>query len=302
MASISTVGLIGVPYNVGWKGPGVEQAAQAFREAGLVDELKKAGCQVVDCGDVAVDLPPRDKSDPTFLNPGQVAAVARALATRVQRAVANGYFPLIIGGEDSVLMGIIEGLRQGASSEIGLIYMDAHGDFNTPETTPSGLIGGMNVAICAGKGRDELVNMFGHSPLLREENIVLYATRDLDPLEEKALAESKVTLYRRERLRQLGVGAAVQEIVHGLGSRCPHVHVHMDLDVLDETEVSAACLPVADGLSTAELRQTFQGLLQSGTVCSLAVMVFDTTKDPDGMQARKVVGFIADAFRGCSPA
>jgi len=294
---ISKVGLIGIPYNVGWRGSGIDEGARAFRDAGLVDELKKVVSEVVDYGDLEVRLPPRDDSNPKLLNPKQVEAVCKSLATQVHSTLQSGYFPLIIGGEDSVLMGIIEGFQRALGSRIGLVYMDAHGDFNTPETTPSGLIGGMNVAITAGRGPKELVEMFGHSPLLPEENIVLYGTRELDAMEEMALAESKVRVYTREKIREVGVENVVKKILHDLEPRCDNVYVHVDLDVLDETEMSAQSLPVLDGLSMREFRKTLQALVESGKLCGMAIMVFNAAKDPKGVEARKVVRLIADVLR-----
>ena len=291
------VGLIGVPYNVGWRGPGIDEGARAFRDAGLVDELKKFVSEVVDYGDVEVRLPPRDDSNPKLLNAKQVEAVCRSLAAKVHSTLDRGYFPLIIGGEDSVLTGIIEGFQRALGPRIGLIYMDAHGDFNTPETTPSGLIGGMDVAITAGRGPKELVEMFGRSPLLPEENIVLYGTRELDAMEEMTLAESKVRVYTREKIREVGVENAVKKILRDLEPRCSNVYVHVDLDVLDEKEMSAQSLPVGDGLSMREFQETLQGLVRSGRLCGMAIMVFNAAKDPKGVEARKVVGLIADVLR-----
>ena len=296
---ISKVGIIGVPYNVGWRGPGIEEGARALRNAGLVEELRKVVGELVDHGDVEVRLPPRDESNPKLLNARQVEAVCRSLAAKVHSTVDREYFPLIIGGEDSVIMGIIEGFQRTLGPRIGLVYMDAHGDFNTPETTPSGLIGGMNVAITAGRGSKELVEMFGHSPLLPEENIVLYGTRELDAMEEKALTKSKVKVYMREKIREVGVERAVKKILHDLESRCDKVYVHVDLDVLDETAMSAQSYPVGDGLSMGEFQETLQGLVRSGRLCGMSIMVFNAAKDPEGVEARKVVRLIADVLGPC---
>jgi len=296
---ISKVGIIGVPYNVGWRGPGIEEGARALRNAGLVEELRKVVGELVDHGDVEVRLPPRDESNPKLLNARQVEAVCRSLAAKVHSTVDREYFPLIIGGEDSVIMGIIEGFQRTLGPRIGLVYMDAHGDFNTSETTPSGLIGGMNVAITAGRGPKELVEMFGHSPLLPEENIVLYGTRELDAMEEKALTKSKVKVYMREKIREVGVERAVKKILHDLESRCDKVYVHVDLDVLDETAMSAQSYPVGDGLSMGEFQETLQGLVRSGRLCGMSIMVFNAAKDPEGVEARKVVRLIADLLGPC---
>jgi arginase len=176
---------------------------------------------------------------------------------------------------------------------IGIVYMDAHGDFNTPETTPSGIIGGMDVAIVAGRGPKKLAAMFGHSPLLPEENIVLYGVRDLDPLEAKALAESKVRVYTREKIKSQGAEKAAEEILRYLESKCGCLYLHIDLDVLDMSVFSAQGLPVPDGLSKEEFQSTIKVLVKSGKLCGVALMVFDAAKDADGSQARRIVELVA---------
>jgi len=298
MAGVSKLGIIGDPYNVGWAGPGIHEAAAAFRRAGLIDELKQAVDEVADFGDVQVDLPPRDDRNAKLLNPEQVKAVSKALAEKVEAVVGQGFVPLIVGGEDSVMLGIVEGFRRALGERLGLILMDAHGDFNTPQTSPSGLIGGMEIGILAGRGPHELVNLFGRSPLLREENIVLYGTRDLDAEEVTALAESEVRLCRAERIRQLGPGRAIEEILADLTSRCDNLYLHVDLDILDESHMAAQVLPVPHGLTAGEFVESVRGIVASGKLRGLAVMVFNAAKDATGAEARKVVKLIADSLGG----
>jgi arginase len=161
--SLSRIGVIGIPYNTGSKGLSIKRGAEALRNAGIVDALRRFS-EVVDFGDISVNLPAPDCSDPKLLNPDQVEILCRALADKVKAILDAGCLPFIVGGDDSALMGVIEGLRRSLGPKIGMVYMDAHGDFNTPETTPSGIIGGMDVAIVAGRGPKKLAAMFEHSP------------------------------------------------------------------------------------------------------------------------------------------
>jgi arginase len=293
--SLSRIGVIGIPYNTGSKGLSVEKGAEALRNAGIVDALRRFS-EVVDFGDIRVNLPAPDWSDPKLLNPDQVEVLCRALADKVKAILDAGYLPFIVGGDDSVLMGVIEGLRRSLGPKIGMVYMDAHGDFNTPETTPSGIIGGMDVAIVAGRGPKKLAAMFGHSPLVPEENIVLYGVRDLDPLEAKALAESKVRVYPREKIKSQGAEKAAEEILRYLKSKCGCLYLHIDLDVFDQSVFSAQGLPVPDGLSKEEFQSTLKVLVKSGKLCGMALMVFDAAKDADGSQARTVVELATEAL------
>ena len=293
--TLSKIGVIGVPYNTGSKGLNIEEGAKALRNAGIVDALRLFS-EVVDFGDINVSLPPPDRSNPKLLSPDQVEVLCKALAAKVKATINAGCFPFIVGGDCSMLMGIIEGLRS-LNAKLGMVYMDAHGDFNTPETTPSGIIGGMDVAIVAGRGPEKLTAMFGHSPLLPEENIVLYGVRDLDPLEAEALAESKVRVYRREKIRTQGAENVAKEILRYLKPRCGHLYLHVDLDVLDESVCSAQGLPVPDGVSKGEFLSTFKALAKSGKLRGVTLAAFDAAKDFDGSQARTVVGLVSEALR-----
>ncbi|MCJ7560655.1 arginase [Candidatus Bathyarchaeota archaeon] len=289
--SLSRIGVIGIPYNTGSKGLSIERGAEALRNAGIVDALRRFS-EVVDFGDISVNLPAPDCSDPKLLNPDQVEILCRALADKVKAILDAGCLPFIVGGDDSALMGVIEGLRRSLGPKIGMVYMDAHGDFNTPETTPSGIIGGMDVAIVAGRGPKKLAAMFEHSPLLPEENIVLHGVRDLDPLEAKALAESKVRVYTREKIKSQGAEKTAEEILRYLESKCDCLYLHIDLDVLDKSVFSAQGLPVPDGLSKEEFQSTLKVLVKSGKLCGVALMVFDAAKDADGNQAKRIVELV----------
>jgi arginase len=216
--SLSKIGIIGVPYNTGSKGVNIEKGTESLRNAGIVSSLQRFG-SVTDFGDVNVTLPAPDLSNPKLLKPNQVEVLCRALANSVKAAVVAGCLPFIVGGDCSILMGAIEGLLS-LKHRIGLVYMDAHGDSNTSETSPSGIIGGMDVAIATGRGPPRLTGMFGHLLLLPEENVVLYGVRDLDPLEARALAESRIRVYSRDKTRLGGAEKAAKEVVNYLGSKC----------------------------------------------------------------------------------
>jgi arginase len=297
MSKLKSIGVIGIPYTVGWEGTGIDEGPAALRRAGLLDQLVQVAETVADLGDVTVDLPPLDNSNPRLLNPRQVIAVCKALAPNVGNACRQGYFPLILGAEDSVIMGIVEGLTQGLTDTIGLIYFDAHGDFNTPETTPSGLIGGMDVAILTGRGPDLLTNIFGHRPQLREEQITIFGARDLDPPEQEMLKESKAHLYTMDRVRELGVERAMEEAVEKLSRFCGRIYVHMDIDVLEPSEMKAVHMGVPGGLTMTECANALQVVRETGKVCGFAVMVFNARKDPNGTEAQKLNRLIIDGLR-----
>lgn len=297
MPKLKAIGVIGIPYNVGWKGEGIDEGPSALRRAGLIEQLGQVAEAVVDLGDVSVDLPSRDDSNPKLLNPHQVVAVCRAVAAWVRSACEQGRFPLVLGAEDSVIMGIVEGLTQGLSEPVGLIYLDAHGDFNTPETTPSGLIGGMDVAILTGRGPDLLTKIFGPKPQLREEQIAIFGARDLDPPEREMLKESKVHLYTMDRVRKLGAERAMRDATEKLSRFCERIYIHMDIDVLEPSEMKAIHMSAPDGLTLADCASALRAVRETGKLCGLAVMVFNARKDPNRTEAGKLTRMIIDGLR-----
>ena len=283
------IGVLGIPFNVGWTGEGIDEAPRALRAAGLIQELSSVGLEVNDLGDVECELPVRDSSNPKLLNSSQVIALSRAIAPRVTECTRAGLFPLILGGEDGILMGIVEGLKQGLNRRIGLIYLDTHGDFNTPETTPSGLIGGMNVAIVAGRGPSELTSIFGYRPQLPEDAIVLFGTRDLDRSEKTALENSKVVVFASGKVREMGGGEAMRRAIEALKPHVDTVYIHMDVDVLDPGEMSALILPVANGLTLKECASALETAAKSRMICGAAFMVFNARKDPNRAESQKII-------------
>jgi len=289
------VGVVSLPYNTGSKGKSIEEGSKSLRNAGLISAFSQF-CEVTDYGDVRATLPMRDDSNPKLLNPHQVEALCRVLVDKIRIILQAGCYPLVIGGDCSVLMGIIEGLSN-SERKIGMVYMDAHGDFNTPETTPSGIIGGMDVAIAAGRGPRRLAGMFGHSPLIPEENIVLCGTRDLDTQEANALNQSKVTVYTSKEIKAKGAEKSAEEILAYLEPKSDCLYLHIDLDVLDPSVFSASGLPVPDGLLEEEFQHVLTVLGESGKLCCISVMAFDAAEDSDGSQASKVVTLVAEALK-----
>jgi arginase len=184
----------------------------------------------------------------------------------------------------------MEGLSKSLNKRFGLIYFDAHGDFNTPETTPSGLIGGMNVAVVAGRGPTSLTAIFGHRPQLPEESIVLFGTRDLDEPEKVALHNSKVTVISANEIRETGGDQAMRKAIQTLKPYVDTLYVHMDVDVLDPAEMSAQILPVANGITLAECASALEIAGSSGMLCGAAFMVFNARKDPNRSEAPKIIG------------
>ena len=155
----------------------------------------------------------------------------------------------------------------------------------------------MDVAMLAGHGPDLLTNIFGHKPQLHEEQIAIYGARDLDPPEREMLKESKVHLYTMDKIRELGPERAMKEATEKLLRAARRIYIHIDIDVLDPSEIGATQLPVPGGLGLIECSNALRVVSQSGKLCGLAVMVFNAHKDPNGKEASQLNQLIVNSLR-----
>src|SRR5258707_1039632 len=197
------------------------KAPDILLDAGLLQRLEALGCTTILAE--MVDIPPSD--EPRLERLGQLLA---RLGYEVARARAAGFFPLVLGGDCLTSLGTLAGLLKPA--ETGIAWFDAHGDFNTPEISISGYLGGMPLACAVGQGLDELRAAAKLNGTVAERNVALLGARDLDPLEEQALVASSVILVRAEEFA--GDTSQVQRAIHALGT-LPQVYLHVDIDVLD---------------------------------------------------------------------
>ena len=227
-----------------------------------------------------VDLP--DSDDPLLTRIGRLMT---KVGYEVARSRAAGFFPLIVGGDCLVALGALSGLLDPLNTAVA--WLDAHGDFNTPETTISGYLGGMPLACAVGRGLSELREQCKIATPVPERNVALIGVRDLDAAEEQLLLESSVALVRRPALeRDL---AALDRALHGL-SRLPQLYLHVDIDVLDPTEAPGVDYPVAGGLRLDELTRIVQRAVGLGNIAALAITAVNPEQDID---ERTVVAALA---------
>lgn len=274
--------IITVPYHLDQLNVGMGLAPDALLKAGLVGRLEALGHQVV-IEPIAI----AESDAPSAVRIGQLAQL---LGTVVARARAAGRFALIIGGDCLVAIGALAGLGQPGAT--GIVWVDAHGDFNTPETTISGYLGGMPLACVVGRGLAALREQSGLAPL-DERHVVLVGVRDLDPQEEQALAGSAVTLVRVDAL---GAGKASLGWPLGALVALPQLYLHVDIDVLDPAEAPGVDFPTAHGLQLAELRSIVAQAAGLGNLAALSITAVNPTKDSDGRTVRAALGVIVAAF------
>lgn len=286
-----TVAIVGVPSSLGAPADGMEEAPTVLRCAGVAERLRSAGLVVQDWGDVPVPAPdPAD--DGRARNVRALRVLAETTRARVGAALDEGLCPLVLGGDHSISLGSIA--ASAAREPIGILWLDAHGDFNTPATSPSGAVYGMVLAILAGLGPEELL---GLAPPVPAGRIAIIGARALDPGERKNLHQAGVAVFTTEALRALGPEQVVERALAGLtaaGAR--RVHVSLDLDVLDPSVAPGVWTRAADGLTLDEARAVVRAIAQSGRLAALDVTELLPARDPDGATTRAALQLIKAAL------
>ncbi|WP_225334101.1 arginase [Halomicrobium urmianum] len=248
------VRVIGVPMDLGADRRGVDMGPSAIRYAGLVEQLEGAGIECVDWGDLEVPRPEGRDPDASWADGrakylDEVEAVCRRVADAIAQTRAHDQMPLVLGGDHSIAVGTTAGAADG--EDLGILWFDAHGDFNTPETTPSGNVHGMSLAAVLGLGPFEELD-WAHTPAVDPANVALIGVRALDPGEREAIRESEVTAYTMSDLDERGVTTVVDEAIERATDGTDGLHVSLDMDWLDPTEAPGVGTPVRGGVAYRE--------------------------------------------------
>jgi len=292
-ARLPKIAVFGVPSAAGASGPGTERAAFALREAGLLDALRGVGARIVNLSDLSLFPWRADPEHPQARNLALAACAARATADEMPRALAEG-FTLLIGGDCSLVAGSVGGATRALGRAVGLVYLDADLDLNTPNTTPSGNLNGMAIAAALGRGAPELAEVVG-IPALLPEHVAILGYRAVDPGERKPLLELALTRSADE-VRASGGTRAATEALAAIDNDGGPLLVHLDVDVIDASELGAkAPLTPGAGLRWAELEALLVALLRTPRVVVLEVCEFNPALDPDGSSARKLVALVTKA-------
>jgi arginase len=286
---------IGVPMDLGADRRGVDFGASAIRYAGLSDQLRHLGHSVHDIGNIVV---PQPESQPVgsphlkFLEP--IVHVAEDLAQQVISALQANEFPLILGGDHSIALGSISGVAH-VHRQVGIIWVDAHADFNTEETTPSGNIHGMVLAALAGIGDPRLTHVCGWAPKLDPENIVVIGARDLDPGEQKLLRTHHVHVFTMSDIDRYGISDVLRQAV-AIAGRHNAIHLSLDMDSLDPREAPGVGTPVRGGLSYREAHLAMEMIADSQHLVSMDVVEVNSILDRENATARLAVELILSAL------
>lgn len=292
----STLHLIGMPQDYGQTLRGVDMGPSALRVAGLKEALEKLGYIVIDDGDVEVPvMATQDVGDPRLRLLDAVIQGSHRLAEVVTAAVKRGHLPVVLGGDHSISIGTMAGIATVEPRQ-GLIWIDAHGDFNTPATTPSGNIHGMALAVNLGYGDERLTAIVGPHPKAREENTVLVGVRDLDAGEKALLMDSHVTVFTMRDIDELGMRAVMERAIQVASHGVEHVHLSFDMDVLNPEEAPGVGTPVDGGITFREAHLALEMLADSGVLTSLEFVEINPILDVRNRTSELAVGLILSAL------
>lgn len=290
-----SIRLLGIAAGRGAAAPGAQEGPSALRAHGLIQRLERFGYTVEDLGDIpGVYETPYTSARVQFVkNLPNVLQVNRhthaaVLGARRKRPDA---FLLIVGGDHSIAIGTLAGLAD-ACERLGLLWIDAHADFNTPDTSPSGNIHGMSLAVACGYGVRDLCAIGHRTPAVRESDVHLYGVRDIDSGEQRNLDASRVNVLTAEQFRQAGLVEATVAAARRLARDCDHVHLSFDIDVIDAAEVPGTGTPVPGGLSAEEAVGLLEALGRENVVCSAEFVEFNPALDRDDRTARVALGVI----------
>lgn len=298
---MNRVDIIGAATTFGQPRLGVDLGPDALRYANLVNEIEKLNINVNDKGnihsDMKVNVAEHSQGDAnTLKNYEQVVDFNSKLATTVDESIQQGAFPLILGGDHSLAIGSLAGIS-GHYENLGVIWYDAHGDLNNSDTSPSGNIHGMPLAISCGVGDEKLVNLYKDGAKVKPENIVLIGMRDLDEGEKEYIRENNILTFTMTDIKEKGISAVMEESLKHLQDKTDGIHLSLDVDALDPMETPGTGTPVDGGLSLSETLHAMTQLHDSQKITSMDLVEVNPLLDDKNKTAEKAVS-IASAFFG----
>ena len=265
------VGIFGVPMDLGQGRRGVDMGPSAIRYARMEAAIEDLGHPVTDLGNARVPIPELVESDESVRHLDAVRAVCEEVAGRAEEVVSGGLFPIFLGGDHSISIGTVSGVARPFGGRTGVIWLDAHADFNTPETSPSGNIHGMPLATLTGDGPADLVEIGGSGASVRPEDVVLIGLRSVDLEERNLLRKAGARAYTMKEIDAYGVARVVRQAMKDLG-HVDRVHLSFDLDVLDPEIAPGVGTPVRGGLTYREAHLVMELINEAGVVTSLDVV------------------------------
>ncbi|MCF6226238.1 MAG: arginase [Xanthomonadales bacterium] len=297
---MSDIQIIGVPMDLGASRRGTDVGPSAMRVAGLGQELKRMGYQVLCEIDIAVpSMETRTTESRNARFKTEILAVCVDLAETVAASLKAGNIPLVIGGDHSIAMGTVAGVAghyRQQNENIGLIWFDAHGDMNIPSSSPSGNIHGMPLAHILGIGDEELANIGGFIGKVKPENVALVGIRDLDQRERKIIRDSGIHAYTMREIDERGMAAVAKEILSVVNKDTAGFHLSFDVDGCDPSVMPGSGTLVPGGISYREAHLLLEYCADSGKMTSMELVELNPLLDQKNISAERSVRLVGSAF------
>ncbi|MCY8581536.1 arginase [Bacillus haynesii] len=294
------ISMIGVPMDLGQLRRGVDMGPSAIRCAGVNERLESLCQDIEDLGDMTIGQREDEKEggEPASEELRNLKAITNAsakLAETVDNIVASGAFPLVLGGDHSIAIGTLAGLAKHYQN-LGVIWYDAHADLNMKETSPSGNIHGMPLAISLGIGHEGLTSIYGKETKIKAENIVVIGARSLDDGEKELIRDKGIKVYTMHEIDRLGMTRVMEETIDYLRGRTDGVHLSLDLDALDPNDAPGVGTPVAGGISYRESHLAMEMLEESKLITSAEFVEVNPILDEKNRTAEAAVALMGSLF------
>ncbi len=275
--------IIGVPMDLGASRRGVDMGPSALRVAGLQARIKQLGHQVEDIGNISVKQPEEmsyGEKRAKYL--AEIADACKDLAVIVEKSLDESMLPVVLGGDHSIAAGTLSGVAtyfKKKEKKIGLVWLDAHGDINTPESSPSGNVHGMPLAAAMGYGATELVELQGFKPKVEPQNISLVGIRDLDSQEKKLAKKSGVHVFTMRDIDERGMREVMSDALKYAMDDTDGISVSLDMDFVDPSDAPGVGTPVRGGVTYREAHLAMEMLADTEAMVSLEVVEINPVID-----------------------
>jgi arginase len=296
----SHVTVIGVPLDLGAGRRGVDMGPSAVRVANLDGKLHELGYDVKDFGNVAVvqrESQPEGSAQAKYLP--QITDICTHLAEATGEALRAGNFPIVLGGDHSIAVGTVSGVSQHlrqSGQKLGMIWIDAHTDMNTPESSPSGNVHGMPLACCIGLGPEALAEIFGFSPKVSPGNVALVGIRSVDEKERRNVQRSGVHAFTMRDIDERGMRPVMEEAIDYASAGTAGFHVSLDMDVVDPREAPGVGTPVQGGITYREAHLAMEMMCDASRMTSMEVVEVNPVIDEVNRTAILAVELVMSAM------
>ena len=292
--------VIGIPLDLGASRRGVDMGPSAVRVAGLEARLEAIGHVVEDAGNVAVAIPEQKKEgDPHAKYLKEITATCTKHAELVLKTLEAGKVPVVLGGDHSIAAGTVSGVAEffrRSNQRIGLVWIDAHADINTPQTSPSGNVHGMPLAAIVGLGPPELANIFGFFPKVAPENCVLVGVRDIDETEKENIRRAGIEVFTMRDIDERGMRTVIEEALRIAGRDTAGYHISLDMDWIDPEDAPGVGTPVRGGATYREAHLAMEIIADHGRMTSFEVVEVNPVIDEHNRTAVLAVELTLSAF------